>query len=90
MCGKRVGSSYIMHTAYGVKQNSDYRRSLEDINKHCLKEFRAHWQCLENNNQQMWNCRKVERPLNKCVFDNLVRTLLQYSKRTVINKYIET
>ncbi|MBE7179826.1 MAG: coiled-coil-helix-coiled-coil-helix domain-containing protein [Terriglobus roseus] len=45
---------------------------LDDVSKHCLAEFRAHWQCLERNNQQMWNCRGWERPLNKCVFDNLV------------------
>lgn len=45
---------------------------LDDINKHCLTEFRKHWECLENNNQQLWQCRRVERPLNKCVFDNLV------------------
>jgi hypothetical protein len=47
--------------------------SIEDINKYCLEEFRSHWKCLENNNQQLWQCRKAERPLNKCVFDNLVR-----------------
>ena len=46
---------------------------LDDINKHCLTEFRKHWECLDNNNQQLWQCRKFERPLNKCVFDNLVR-----------------
>ena len=47
--------------------------SIEDINKHCLDQFRSHWQCLENNNQQLWQCRKAEWKLNKCVFDNLVR-----------------
>lgn len=46
--------------------------SLEDINKSCLEEFRKHWMCLDNNNQQLWQCRKLERGLNKCVFDNLV------------------
>lgn len=46
---------------------------LEDVNKHCLTEFRKHWECLDNSNQQLWQCRKFERPLNKCVFDNLVR-----------------
>ncbi|KAI7510204.1 NADH-ubiquinone oxidoreductase 20.8 kDa, partial [Hortaea werneckii] len=43
---------------------------LEDINKSCLDEFRKHWECLDNNNQQLWQCRRWERPLNKCVFDN--------------------
>lgn len=45
---------------------------IEDINKHCLAEFRTHWQCLENHNQQLWNCRSEERRLNKCVFTSLV------------------
>ncbi|QIX02422.1 hypothetical protein AMS68_007939 [Peltaster fructicola] len=44
---------------------------LEDINKHCLDAFRGHWQCLENNNQQLWQCRRRETALNKCVFENL-------------------
>ncbi|KAI9822875.1 MAG: hypothetical protein M1832_002900 [Thelocarpon impressellum] len=44
---------------------------LEDINKHCLAEFRKHWECLENNNQQLWHCRRPETKLNRCVFDNL-------------------
>jgi len=44
---------------------------LSDVNKHCLQEFRKHWECLENNNQQLWQCRKWERPLNKCVFENI-------------------
>jgi hypothetical protein len=47
--------------------------SLEDINKHCLASFRAHWQCLENHNQQLFNCRAQEWKLNECVYTNLVR-----------------
>ncbi|KAJ8109283.1 hypothetical protein OPT61_g7572 [Boeremia exigua] len=45
--------------------------SISDINKECLDQFRSHWQCLENHNQQLWNCRSEERRLNKCVFDKL-------------------
>lgn len=45
---------------------------LKDVNTHCLEQFRAHWNCLEHNNQQLWHCRRFETPLNKCVFDNLV------------------
>jgi len=45
---------------------------LSDIDKHCLAEFRKHWECLDDNNQQLWQCRRYERSLNKCVFDNLV------------------
>ncbi|GIZ37100.1 hypothetical protein CKM354_000056300 [Cercospora kikuchii] len=44
---------------------------LDDINKSCLEEFRKHWQCLDNNNQQLWQCRGLERGLNKCVFEKL-------------------
>jgi len=45
---------------------------LEDVNKSCLEEFRKHWSCLDDNNQQLWQCRRWERPLNKCVFEKLV------------------
>jgi len=48
---------------------------LEDVNKSCLEEFRKHWECLDNNNQQLWQCRKWERPLNSCVFEKLVCAL---------------
>jgi NADH dehydrogenase (ubiquinone) 1 alpha subcomplex subunit 8 len=44
---------------------------LEDINKHCLEEFRMHWQCLEQQSHQLWGCRPAEKLLNKCVFDKL-------------------
>ncbi|KAL2106546.1 hypothetical protein VUR80DRAFT_6568 [Thermomyces stellatus] len=44
---------------------------LKDINTHCLEEFRRHWTCLENGNQQLWQCRPEEWKLNKCVYDNL-------------------
>jgi hypothetical protein len=49
------------------------------MNKHCLLQFRAHWQCLDNNNHQLWQCRPYEMNLNKCVFDNLVRFTKPYS-----------
>lgn len=42
------------------------------MNKHCLEVFRAHWQCLDNNNHQLWQCRPAEWKLNTCVFNNLV------------------
>lgn len=29
--------------------------------------------CLENGNQQLWQCRPEEWKLNKCVYNNLVR-----------------
>lgn len=48
--------------------------SIKDINENCLAEFRTHWQCLENHNQQLWNCRSEERKMNKCVFEKLVRS----------------
>jgi hypothetical protein len=46
--------------------------SIEDINKNCLEEFRKHWTCLDNNNQQLWQCRPAEWKLNDCVFSKLV------------------
>lgn len=50
-------------------------RSIQDINTHCLEQFRSHWECLEQNNQQLWQCRNKESKLNRCVFDNLVSLL---------------
>ncbi|KAI7785806.1 nadh-ubiquinone oxidoreductase kda subunit [Diaporthe eres] len=47
------------------------RSVIEDINKSCLEQFRAHYECLDNNNQQLWQCRPAEWRLNKCVFHNL-------------------
>ena len=46
--------------------------SIDDINKNCLEEFRKHWTCLDNNNQQLWQCRPAEWKLNDCVFNKLV------------------
>jgi len=45
---------------------------IDDINKSCLEQFRSHWQCLDNNNHQLWQCRPREWKLNQCVFENLV------------------
>ncbi|KAF3921440.1 hypothetical protein ABW21_db0204250 [Orbilia brochopaga] len=44
---------------------------LEDINTHCLEQFRAHWDCLERRNHLLWKCRKQEWSLNSCVFDKI-------------------
>ena len=45
---------------------------LKDINENCLEEFRAHWNCLENYNHQLFQCRRPERLLNRCVFQKIV------------------
>lgn len=45
---------------------------LKDINENCLDQFRKHWECLEQNNQQLWHCRPAEMSLNACVFEKLV------------------
>lgn len=58
---------------------------LEDINKSCLEEFRKHWECLDDNNQQLWQCRKFERGLNKCVFEKLVRIISVLSTSIVLS-----
>ncbi|KAJ6160573.1 NADH dehydrogenase (complex I) alpha subcomplex subunit 8 [Penicillium chermesinum] len=44
---------------------------IKDINTHCLAQFKAHWECLENNNHNLFECRSPEFSLNKCVFQNL-------------------
>ncbi|KAG8920635.1 hypothetical protein FRC01_000663 [Tulasnella sp. 417] len=44
---------------------------INKLRENCLAEFDKHWQCLENNNQQYYMCRKPERALNKCVFEKL-------------------
>jgi len=49
---------------------------LDDVNKSCLEEFRKHWECLDNKNQQLWQCRRWERPLNQCVFEKLVSIVI--------------
>ncbi|KAK4216790.1 hypothetical protein QBC37DRAFT_80976 [Rhypophila decipiens] len=47
------------------------RSVIDDINKSCLEQFRTHWNCLEMQNHQLWQCRPAEWKLNKCVFENL-------------------
>ncbi|KAL2754036.1 hypothetical protein ACRALDRAFT_1081249 [Sodiomyces alcalophilus JCM 7366] len=44
---------------------------LSDINAHCLETFRAHWNCIENNNHQLYQCRPQEWKFNKCVYEKL-------------------
>lgn len=42
------------------------------LRENCGKEFEAHWQCLEKNNQEFYACRPAERTFNTCVFEKLV------------------
>ncbi|KAI9823111.1 MAG: hypothetical protein M1826_000262 [Phylliscum demangeonii] len=44
---------------------------LADINTHCLDDFRRHWSCLEMNNHRLTMCRRPERVLYSCIFENL-------------------
>src|ERR1700749_1429270 len=69
VCKKRVRSIECFRCGY----ESHCVNRITDINKHCISEFRKHWECLENNNHQLYNCRKPEWNLNKCVYENLVR-----------------
>ncbi|KAJ8087140.1 ndufa8, NADH-ubiquinone oxidoreductase complex I 19kd subunit [Marasmius tenuissimus] len=41
------------------------------MRENCLSQFQEHWNCLENNNQEYYMCRKPERSLNKCMFEKL-------------------
>jgi hypothetical protein len=68
--GKTEDSSAIV-PAYRMT-SADCHLRIKDINANCLDQFKAHWECLENNNQQMWQCRQKEWSLNKCVFEKLV------------------
>lgn len=44
---------------------------IADLNKNCAESFRLHWQCLDNNNHELFKCRKAETLLNNCVFKSL-------------------
>ena len=41
----------------------------------CGDQWKAHWTCLENSNHEFSRCRKVEKPFNDCVFEQLVRVM---------------
>lgn len=72
MCFVGVGSPH-RHGPYGgglMRSGGGHR--IADINKHCFREFQAHWLCLENNNHKLFSCRSQERPYNSCVLKNLV------------------
>jgi len=56
----------------GLIKERFFDSRLDDINKNCLEAFRKHWECLDQNNQQLWQCRRREMKLNGCVFDKLV------------------
>lgn len=55
--------------------------SIKDINANCLDQFKAHYECLEQNNHHLWQCRRPENALNTCVFDKLVCVALVPKKR---------
>jgi hypothetical protein len=57
---------------------ADWTNSIKDINTHCMQEFQAHVDCLENNNQTFFNCRRPEQKLNSCIFDKLVCSIIQH------------
>lgn len=44
---------------------------LKDINKYCFDEFKLHYECLEQENHRLGNCRSSEAVMNKCIFQNL-------------------
>jgi NADH dehydrogenase (ubiquinone) 1 alpha subcomplex subunit 8 len=71
-----AASVYVTHTEWGhlscvYGELTGHR--IKDINTNCLKQFTAHWGCLENNNHHMFECRQPEMELNNCVFEKLVR-----------------
>lgn len=46
--------------------------TLSFIGTDCGREFKLHWNCLENKNHEFANCRPAEQHLNKCIFDKMV------------------
>ncbi|KAJ2367336.1 ndufa8, NADH-ubiquinone oxidoreductase complex I 19kd subunit [Coemansia sp. RSA 2611] len=42
--------------------------ALQKIQSQCLDEFRAHWTCLDNKNQEFGQCREPEKAYNACLF----------------------
>ncbi|EEQ85002.1 hypothetical protein RJZ56_007194 [Blastomyces dermatitidis] len=44
---------------------------IKDINENCLEQFKTHFECLEQNNHHLWQCRRAENALNTCVFEKL-------------------
>ncbi|RMZ67099.1 hypothetical protein GMOD_00000977 [Pyrenophora seminiperda CCB06] len=66
-------------SVYVFVPDTTWKLCIKDINENCLTQFRTHWQCLENHNQQLWNCRTEERKLNKCVFEKLLRRLQRFN-----------
>ncbi|THH30323.1 hypothetical protein EUX98_g3849 [Antrodiella citrinella] len=58
-----------------LKEGRRVTRCAQDLitkmRENCLQDFDKHWNCLEKNNHEYNRCRKVERPLNKCMFEKL-------------------
>ena len=57
---------------YTKKITGEFYYRITKLRENCGKEFDAHWQCLENHNQELYACRKPERTFNTCVFEKLV------------------
>lgn len=47
------------------------RSVISDLNKNCALEFQRHWECLNESNHQLWQCRSFEWLLNRCAYDKL-------------------
>ncbi|TKY88251.1 hypothetical protein EX895_002961 [Sporisorium graminicola] len=61
--------------AHCLKEGRRVTRCARDLIKKlsdsCGKEWEAHFQCLEQHNQEFYKCRKPEKTLNQCVFEKL-------------------
>ena len=55
----------------------DYR--INEMNKVCGDAYKAHYECLDNRNQQYKDCRPAERGLNTCVLKKMVDTWLMWT-----------
>lgn len=81
---KTIGDHGMDGVRRATQELTRYKNSIDDINKSCLEQFRAHWNCLEMQNHQLWQCRPAEWKLNKCVYENIVCPLLLHAAGDVI------
>jgi hypothetical protein len=67
-----------------------YVYRITKLRENCGKEFEAHWQCLEKNNQEFYACRPAERTFNTCVFEKLVSRDDDWMAETYVLKHVYT
>lgn len=49
------------------------------MNRLCGDAYKAHYECLDNHNQQYKDCRPAERGLNACVLMRMVQRFTRHN-----------